>query len=286
MLDFNSRGQTALHVNAAIDAALVARHAATPPRTYLGGSRLGHACERALQFEFLQAPKDEGADFDGRILRIFGIGHALEDVAVAWLRAAGFDLYTRKGNRPDGEQFGFAVAGGRIRGHVDGILAGGPAIPGLAFPALWECKTMNAKAWRETSAKGVAAAKPIYAAQIAVYQAYMDAAVPGVADNPALFTSITSWCRSTRTWRSACRTVPSVSCAPATPAACCRALPAAPTSSSAASARGRSAAGRCRHEPLGRLQRRAEPSVGGRSRNGCDQPRSHRHLPRGGVRLL
>lgn len=190
MLDFNSRGQTALYVNAAIDAGLVARQAATPPRSYLGGSRLGHACERALQFEFLQAPKDEGADFDGRILRIFGIGHALEDVAVAWLRAAGFELYTRKGNRPDGEQFGFAVAGGRIRGHVDGILAGGPAIPGLAFPALWECKTMNAKAWRETSSKGVAVTKPIYAAQIAVYQAYMDAAVPGVADHPALFTAI------------------------------------------------------------------------------------------------
>jgi len=190
MLDFNSRGQTALHINAAIDAALVARQAATSPRTYLGGSRLGNPCERALQFEFLQAPKDDGAGFDGRILRIFGIGHALEDVAVDWLRAAGFDLYTRKGNRSDGEQFGFSVASGRIRGHVDGILAGGPDIPGIAFPALGECKTMNAKAWRETSSKGVAVAKPIYAAQIAVYQAYMDAAVPGVADNPALFTAI------------------------------------------------------------------------------------------------
>ena len=49
---------------------------------------------------------------------------------------------------------------------------------------------MNAKAWRETSSKGVASAKPIYAAQIAVYQAYMDATVPGVADHPALFTAI------------------------------------------------------------------------------------------------
>ena len=190
MLDFNSRSQTSAHVNAAIDAALVTANQATPPRTYLGGSRLGHACERALQFEFLQAPKDEGAGFDGRILRIFGIGHALEDVAVAWLRGAGFDLYTRRGGGEHGEQFGFSVAGGRIRGHVDGVFAGGPTIPGMAFPALWECKTMNAKAWRETSSKGVAAAKPIYAAQIAVYQAYMDASVPGVADNPALFTAI------------------------------------------------------------------------------------------------
>jgi hypothetical protein len=190
MLDFNSRSQTSAHVNAVIDDALVAGNAATPPRTYLGGSRLGHACERALQFEFVRAPKDEGADFDGRLLRIFGIGHALEDVAVAWLRAAGFDLYTRRGGGEEGAQFRFAVAGGRIRGHVDGIFAGGPTIPGMAFPALWECKTMNAKAWRETSSKGVAASKPIYAAQIAVYQAYMDAAVPRVADNPALFTAI------------------------------------------------------------------------------------------------
>lgn len=190
MLDFNSRSQTSAHVNAAIDAALVTANQATPPRSYLGGSRLGHACERALQFEFIKAPKDEGADFDGRLLRIFSIGHALEDVAVAWLRGAGFDLYTRRGGGEHGEQFGFSVAGGRIRGHVDGVFAGGPTIPGMAFPALWECKTMNAKAWRETSSKGVAVAKPIYAAQIAVYQAYMDASVPGVADNPALFTAI------------------------------------------------------------------------------------------------
>ena len=190
MLDFNSRSQTSAHVNTAIDAALVTANQAAPPRSYLGGSRLGHACERALQFEFVKAPKDEGADFDGRLLRIFGIGHALEDVAVAWLRAAGFDLYTRRGGGEHGDQFGFSVAGGRIRGHVDGVFAGGPTIPGMAFPALWECKTMNAKAWRETSSKGVAAARPIYAAQIAVYQAYMDASVPGVADNPALFTAI------------------------------------------------------------------------------------------------
>ncbi len=190
MIDYNHQPKAGDHVNAAIDAALQAANAATPSRDYLGGSRLGHACERALQFEFLAAPKDEGAEFSGQLLRIFGIGHALEDLAVAWLRAAGFDLYTRKGNRPDGEQFGFAVAGGRIRGHVDGILADSPAIPGLGFPALWECKTMNAKAWRETVSKGVTVSKPVYAAQIAVYQAYMDAVVPGIADHPALFTAI------------------------------------------------------------------------------------------------
>ncbi|OYU73217.1 MAG: hypothetical protein CFE32_21550, partial [Alphaproteobacteria bacterium PA3] len=44
--------------------------------------------------------------------------------------------------------------------------------------------------WRETVKSGVAVAKPIYAAQIALYQAYMDAGIPGLASNPALFTAI------------------------------------------------------------------------------------------------
>lgn len=187
MLDFNHRPKLAELVNAAIDAALIAERAATPPRDYLGASRLGHPCERALQFEFTGAPKDEGADFDGQQLRIFAVGHALEELAVRWLCAAGFDLYIR---RSDGKQFGFSVAGGRIRGHIDGILAGGPELVGLAYPALWECKTMNARNWRETVAKGVAVAKPVYAAQIALYQVYMEGSIPGISANPALFTAI------------------------------------------------------------------------------------------------
>ncbi len=190
MLDFNSRPKFADLVNRTINAGLEAERVVTPPRTYLGGSRLGHPCERALQFEFAAAPKDEGADFNGRTLRIFAIGHALEDLAIRWLRGAGFDLYTRKGHQPDGAQFGFSVARGRVRGHVDGILAAGPPDLELAVPALWECKTMNAKNWRETAAKGVIVTKPIYAAQIALYQAYMEGAVPGISRNPALFTAI------------------------------------------------------------------------------------------------
>jgi hypothetical protein len=190
MLDYNRRRGIAERVNAAIDAALIAEREATPSRTYLGASRLGHACERALQFEFAGAPKDEGADFGGQTLRIFEIGHQLEDLAIRWLRAAGLDLYTRKGNRPDGEQFGFSVAGGRIRGHVDGIIADAPAALGLHTPALWECKTMNAKNWRACVQDGVAVAKPVYAAQIALYQAYMEGTIPGISTNPALFTAI------------------------------------------------------------------------------------------------
>ena len=190
MLDYNPTQSFAEVLNGLVDSALAAENASHTPRDYLGGSRVGHPCERALQFEFAGAPKDDGADFSGQTLRIFGIGHALEDLAIRWLRAAGIDLYTRKGNQPNGEQFGFAVAGGRIRGHVDGIINAAPAALKLGVPALWECKTMNARNWRACVKDGVAVSKPVYAAQIALYQAYMDAAVPGLATNAALFTAI------------------------------------------------------------------------------------------------
>jgi hypothetical protein len=99
-LDFNHSRGFPETLNDAIDSALTGENAKRPHREYLGGSRVGHACERALQFEFAGAPKDNGADFPGQTLRIFAIGHALEDLAIQWLRAAGVDLYTRKGNRP------------------------------------------------------------------------------------------------------------------------------------------------------------------------------------------
>ncbi len=190
MLDFNHRPAFADRLNALVDESLVADNATRSPRDYLGGSRVGVACERALQFEFTATPKDAGSDFSGRTLRIFAMGHALEDLAIGWLRSAGIEIFTRKGNRPDGEQFGFSAAGGRLRGHVDGIITQAPEALGLGSPALWECKTMNAKNWRACVKDGVAKSKPVYAAQIALYQAYMEPSVPGISASPALFTAI------------------------------------------------------------------------------------------------
>ncbi len=187
MLDFNHAPKFHEQVSALVDAALQTESGARERRRYLGASRLGVACARALQFEYADAPVDPGAECAGRTLRIFEVGHALEDLAVRWLRLAGFELYTR---RKDGGQFGFSVAGGRIRGHVDGIFSDGPAELGLAFPMLWECKTMNDKNWKACVKSGVAISKPVYAAQVAIYQAYLEPAIPGIAANPALFTAI------------------------------------------------------------------------------------------------
>ena len=187
MLDFNHRPKVQEVVTAHIDAALTNERAGQERRTYLGASRLGVACDRALQYEFAGAPADPGREFDGRVLRIFEVGHVLEDLAIRWLRLSGFDLYTRTRS---GGQFGFSVCDGLIQGHVDGIVMTAPADLGWSFPMLWECKTMNAQNWRDCVKRGVSVAKPVYAVQMAIYQAYMESSVEGISRNPALFTAI------------------------------------------------------------------------------------------------
>ncbi len=157
-------------VNALIDQALVERNRARRPRDYLGGSRIGEPCARKLAYEYAHAAVDAGKGFNGRTLRIFDAGHQFETLSVQWLRAAGFDLRT---HRSDGEQFGFVTANGRIRGHIDGVIVGGPEI-GASWPLLWEHKALNAKSWSDTVRRGVLLSKPVYYAQLQIYMAYMD----------------------------------------------------------------------------------------------------------------
>ena len=187
MLDFNSSASFSERITSLIDDALAAEREQQTPRSYLGGSRLGVACDRALQYEYLQTPVDVGREFSGTTLRIFEAGHVYEDTAIRWLRLAGFEIHTETSQ---GGQYGFSAAGGRIQGHVDGILANGPDVIGLGYPALWECKSLNNKSWKDTVKRSLTLSKPVYAAQVALYQAYMESQVPGISQNPAVFTAI------------------------------------------------------------------------------------------------
>ena len=187
MLDFNSSNTLSERITAFIDEGLTNLRDNEMPRNYLGASRLGVSCDRALQYEYLNAPVDPGKEFSGKTLRIFEAGHVFEDLAIKWLRNAGFTLYTESA---DGGQFGFAAANGRLKGHIDGVIAGVPEELGMCFPMLWECKSLNDKSWKDTVKKGVTISKPIYATQMAIYQAYMEADIPGISNNPALFTAI------------------------------------------------------------------------------------------------
>lgn len=53
------------------------------------------------------------------------------------------------------------------------------------YPALWENKCLGAKSWRDVEKRKLAASKPVYAAQIALYQTYL-----GLHEHPALFTAV------------------------------------------------------------------------------------------------
>ena len=187
MLDFNHRPKISDKINLLIDKALTAEHSNQTKRDYLGASRLGVSCSRALQFEYTDTPKDEDQNFSGRILKIFQAGHVFEDLIIGWLKNAGFNLVTKKQN---GDQFGFTVAGGKVKGHIDGVIIGAPEDLGFTFPMLFECKSLNDKSWKDVVKKGLAVSKPIYAAQVAIYQAYMESSIVGICKNPALFTAI------------------------------------------------------------------------------------------------
>lgn len=160
-----------------LDRAIVEKERKQPRRKYLGASSLGDPCSRKLQYRYMNQQVDEGKGFPAKTLRIFGLGHTIEDMMIMYFRDAGFDLRTEK----KGEQFGFETAGGEVRGHIDGVICGGPLH--MAYPMLWECKSANEKKFNEFVRKGVAEANPVYAAQIAIYQAYMD-----LAENPCVFT--------------------------------------------------------------------------------------------------
>jgi hypothetical protein len=187
MLDYNHTPTLSETLTSLIDDALQQQNQAQTPRHYLGGSRLGVTCNRALQYEYLHTPKDEGKDFTGRTLRIFEAGHVFEELMIGWLRSTGFELYTETST---GGQFGFATAKGKICGHVDGVLASGPDSLEMRYPALWEAKSLNNRSWKDTVKRGLTLSKPVYAAQVALYQAYMDSQIPGISNNPALFTAI------------------------------------------------------------------------------------------------
>ena len=180
MLDFNHQRNLSEQVSALLDTALQAAEArATPP--YLGASRLGVACARALQYEYAQAPVDPGRDFSGQLLRIFRRGHVVEDCMSDV--AAGRRVRPPHQQSRLASQFGFSLLDGKLQGHVDGVICRWPG--GFAYPCLWENKCLNTSpgaTWRSTVWRSPS---PIYAAQVAMYQAYLQ-----LHEHPALFTAV------------------------------------------------------------------------------------------------
>lgn len=181
MIDLSSKKTLSAKLNALIDAALIAERAKQPPRQYLGGSRIGVECERQLQFEFFNTPKDPGKDFDGQTLRIFERGNWAEEAVVGWLWLAGVNVLTHDEN---GKQFGFSEHNGLFAGHRDGKLLDGPAVFG-PFPRLWENKCIKADKWAAMDKHGLLHENPVYWAQCQIYMEKFE-----LTANPALFSAV------------------------------------------------------------------------------------------------
>jgi hypothetical protein len=171
MLDFNRANLSISALSVAING-LIER--AEPQednlRQYLGASSVGSECLRRIQYDWLVDPRHPTRTRD-----IFARGHFFEEVSRQHLKRSGF--------RYAPQELRFVAAGGLFRGDIDGLLTGGPSLPGVGYPCLWEHKCLGAKGWRSIEREGVEKAYPQYAAQVWIYQAYLD-----ITEHPALFT--------------------------------------------------------------------------------------------------
>ena len=70
-----------------------------------------------------------------------------------------------------------------MAGHADGIIVRVPDEVKLVTPALWECKGLNAKNFRAVERDGLAKVFPKYAAQVALYQAFLERHQSGADDD-------------------------------------------------------------------------------------------------------
>jgi hypothetical protein len=174
VLDFNRAHLSEEAISVAINALI---DQAEPPeqseRQYLGASAIGSECLRKVQYDWWCRPVHMSQTRD-----IFARGHFFEELSRQHLLRAGFTF-------APSELLSFSAAGGLFRGHADGILMSGPELPEAGFPCLWEHKCLGDKGWRSLERDGLEKAYPQYAAQVSLYQAYLD-----VTEHPAIFTAV------------------------------------------------------------------------------------------------
>lgn len=173
MLDLNRAILSAKPLNQRINELIEAAEPPSPNnRQYLGASLIGAECLRRVQYDWLCDPQ-----FPSRTRDIFERGHFFEQVSRRHLVAAGFKFAPKA-------RLKFEAAGGLFRGHADGILVAGPQIDDLIYPTVWEHKALGAKSWRAIERDGLTGLYQVYAAQVTLYQSYLN------CTNPALFTVV------------------------------------------------------------------------------------------------
>jgi hypothetical protein len=158
---------------------LIAKAMATqpqPPRRYLGASIISHECQRRVQYAWWCA-----AEIPSKTRLVFEKGHLLETVVKSQLEIIGFKF-------APSEALEFKAFDGVLKGHADGVVIAGPRLPGLYLPVpcIWENKAISAKNYRAVDKHGLLAVYPHYAAQVSLYQRFLNKL------NPALVTIVNS----------------------------------------------------------------------------------------------
>jgi hypothetical protein len=176
VLDLNHANLSIAAINVAVNGVIerAAIQVAELPRHYLGASIVGGDCSRRVQYDWWCTPTHPAL-----LGEIFDRGHYFEARSRALLRKAGFKFAPP-------EALAFSAVNGLLRGHADGLIITGPHLPDaeLSYPLLWEHKAVNNKNWRALERDGLEKGFPQYAAQVGLYQGYLD------LTNPALFTAV------------------------------------------------------------------------------------------------
>jgi CRISPR/Cas system-associated exonuclease Cas4 (RecB family) len=127
-------------------------------RSHAGASMLGDTCVRKQWYSFHWAQNNL---FDGRLIRLFSVGHLFEGNACAMLEMIGIqvlqaDPITKK-------QYNFSLENSHAGGSLDGILRNVPMLEGDVSA---EFKTHNSKSFKKLLKQGVQESKPSHYVQM------------------------------------------------------------------------------------------------------------------------
>lgn len=131
-----------------------------PRGHYLGMSGIGHCMRK--QWLAYHRPKLLPSEPEPRLRRIFELGHACEEQAMAIMeRMGGLHIVSTQAEYED--------FGGRFRGHSD-VVFRWDVLPGALIVGDW--KTMNARRFAEFEKRGLKESNPVYYAQLELYALY------------------------------------------------------------------------------------------------------------------
>jgi hypothetical protein len=167
MLNLNNpsdRDMLAEHIEGDIDTYCIQLYK-NEHRDHLGASELGEECWRKLWYGFRWTKLDI---HEGRMLRLFNVGHQAEPRFISYLKGIGFEV---KEFDENGKQFRISGAKGHYGGSVDAICKA-PAHYELSesLVLLCEFKTNGTgSGYTDVENKGVQKAKPRHYAQMSQY---------------------------------------------------------------------------------------------------------------------